>query len=557
MNEFPTPTGTRVLADRYVLHQPIGSGGAGVVWRAHDRVLDRTVAVKLLHPDVAADPRATARFRDEASAAAKLTHPNAVILYDIGQAADGDYLVMELVEGGTLEDLLDSRPLAPDVAAALGAQVGRALGAAHDSGLVHRDVKPANILITVDGVAKVTDFGIARALGETTSRLTSPGHVVGTARYLAPEQLRDQTIDSRADVYSLGLLLHHAITGRPPFGDGSAVEVAMRRFADTLPRLSEYRTDVPAALDEAIAKATRLDPADRYADGGEFAGVLSRLANPAAARELAARVARDVRTDEPAAAPAGATPPAATVDGASSGHTAVLDASGPPVLTGAGDAPIDADVTAETAADTRPSPLWIVLAAAVVIGIAATLIVSSLDDDRAQSVDDLVAEPTDTDRDDPEPEPIEVVDGGDHDPFGSGEEHADDVANAFDGDDTTVWQTQRYRGNPELGGLKPGVGIWLDLGDALEVAEVQVSMTTAGASFTVYAGDAPPEAGVSPDDWGSAVASIDDADEQTTAMVDEPTEARVWLLWLTSLPPEGDQFRAVVAEVGFAGPEAE
>jgi eukaryotic-like serine/threonine-protein kinase len=239
VDDVSTRAPARVLADRYALLERLGAGGAGVVWRAHDQLLERTVAVKLLHRDLADDPGTTERFRAEAAAAAKLTHPHAVIVYDIGETDEGDYLVMELVEGATLGHLLDEGPLLPGVVASLGNQVGRALGAAHARGLVHRDVKPANILITTEGGAKVADFGIARALGDATSRLTVTGHVMGTARYLAPEQLRDEGIDARADVYALGLVLHQCLTGRLPFGEGTAVEMASRRLVGDLAAPSE------------------------------------------------------------------------------------------------------------------------------------------------------------------------------------------------------------------------------------------------------------------------------------------------------------------------------
>jgi eukaryotic-like serine/threonine-protein kinase len=214
------------LAGRYVLEARIGTGGAGVVWRAHDDVLDRRVAVKLLHAELARDPTSAARFRSEATAAARLTHPNAVVVFDIGRDGDNDYLVMELVDGPDLTELLRGQPLPAPVVAHLGRAIAAALGMAHDRGLVHRDVKPGNVLLTPDGVPKVADFGIARAIGDAMTRLTVPGNVMGTARYVAPEQLRDQAVDARADVYALGLVLHEALTGQPPWGDGTAAEVA-------------------------------------------------------------------------------------------------------------------------------------------------------------------------------------------------------------------------------------------------------------------------------------------------------------------------------------------
>jgi eukaryotic-like serine/threonine-protein kinase len=197
-----------VLADRYELHHRLGRGGAGTVWRGHDRALDRPWRSSCCTKTSPATRLPGVRFRTEATAAAKLTHPNAVLVYDLGTEDEETYLVMELVEGVNLSDLLEEGPLPAGVAAHVGAQVASALGTAHAAGIVHRDVKPGNVLVTNEGSAKLADFGIARALGAVTSRLTRTGTVLGTARYLAPEQLRDDPIDARADVYALGLVLH-------------------------------------------------------------------------------------------------------------------------------------------------------------------------------------------------------------------------------------------------------------------------------------------------------------------------------------------------------------
>jgi eukaryotic-like serine/threonine-protein kinase len=569
VDDVSTRASARVLADRYALLERIGSGGAGVVWRAHDELLDRTVAVKLLHRDLAQDPDTTERFRAEAAAAAKLTHPHAVIVYDIGETEDGYYLVMELVEGATLGDLLDEGPLQPGVAASLGNQVGRALGAAHARGLVHRDVKPANILITTEGAGKVADFGIARALGDATSRLTVTGHVMGTARYLAPEQLRDEGIDARADVYALGLVLHQCLTGRLPFGEGTAVEVASRRLVGELAAPSELNPDVPPALDEAICRAIQLDPQGRFADGAEFAAALAGLAAPYAGRDLASRARRHARAAgtplPPAAAGAdpavastgtarqpqeGATDPAAARATAeqqpiaredAARHTAAIpteprmDAHGHVGSDHTGGAP------PATTTNRRRGGIWAVFVALAVVAVVVLLALGDDGDgDRSATEDDTGDEPT----------TIQVVDGSDHDPFGGGE-HPDRVPEAFDGNPDTYWRTQQYRGNPELGGLKPGVGIWLDLGEPHPVTDLVVSTTNPGASFTVFVGDAPPDGDVAPEDWGTAVAEVADAGDEQRIELEEATEGQVWMLWFTSLPQDGGRYRATVSEVRF------
>jgi eukaryotic-like serine/threonine-protein kinase len=565
VDDVTTRASARVLADRYALLERMGSGGAGVVWRAHDQLLDRTVAVKVLHRDLASDPGTTERFRAEAAAAAKLTHPHAVIVYDIGETDDGDFLVMELVEGATLGDLLEEGSLLPGVAAAVGNQVGRALGAAHARGLVHRDVKPANILVTTEGVAKVADFGIARALGEATSRLTAAGHVMGTARYLAPEQLRDERIDARADVYALGLVLHQALTGQLPFGDGTAVEVASRRLVGDLPAPSEVQPEIPAALDEAICRAIQLDPEGRFADGAEFAAALAPLAAPYAAKDLASRARRSAQAAGLPVSPEGTTPVDATPQveplPASSPSEAQVTAAiphGPRTVASepGGGRPAPATEAYGDPAPAAPSPPrrrrdgggwrgWMGLVAVAVVVLAVLLALGGEPEGEGPGADDETAA-------EDEAAAIEIVDGGDHDPFGSGGgEHGDRVPEAFDGDPETYWRTQQYRGNPQLGGLKPGVGIWLDLGEPHEVTDLVVSTTNPGASFTVFVGEAPPSGGEAPEDWGSAVADVSDAGAEQHVELEEPTEGQVWLLWFTSLPPDGGRFRATVSEVRF------
>jgi hypothetical protein len=574
----------RVLARRYELQERIGAGGAGAVWRAHDRTLDRIVAVKLLRTDVAEDAEAAARFRAEASAAAKLTHPNAVIVYDIGHDDGDDYIVMEHVDGATLGALLPAGPLPPGLAAAVGTQVGRALGTAHARGLVHRDVKPANVLVTTDGVVKVADFGIARALGDGSSRLTTTGAVMGTARYLAPEQLRDEPVDARADVYALGLVLHQCLTGSVPYGQGSAVEVAMRRLTTQLPDLRTI-AEVPDALAAAVTRATALDPGDRFEDGAAFAAALAPLASGDAGNGLARRVA--------ALPAAGATPPRETSPNAPSEADLTPPSSAtrrlevgpgrPSADTGAVSATTAATTTAAVGAgrtsqpsqpaaparteeptgrgraaapgrDTRGRGLAIV---SVVVFLAVLLAVGyQLLGDEGPGID--LPATGETDAPDQEPpasdgETVPIVASGDHDPGGSGEEHPDRVAEAHDGDPSTYWRTQRYRNDPALGGLKDGVGIWLTVEEPGPIGSVTILSEDPGADLTVFVGTGAPGSGVAPEEWGTEAASVSDADAEETLTFDA-IDGDTVLVWLTRLPPDGDRFRGTVAEVSVARP---
>ena len=207
-----------LLAGRYRLDRLIASGGMAQVWEATDEVLSRRVAVKLLHPHLAADATFVARFRREAVAAARLAHPSIVAIYDTHSDAEVEAIVMELVRGHTLRQELDSRPgrvLEPGEASAIVAQVAEALDVAHKAGVVHRDVKPGNVLLSEDGRVMVTDFGIAKALQESEGDLTVTGTTLGTVKYLAPEQVEGGPVDARTDVYALGVILYELVCGRP------------------------------------------------------------------------------------------------------------------------------------------------------------------------------------------------------------------------------------------------------------------------------------------------------------------------------------------------------
>ncbi len=263
---------SRTIAARYELGEVVGHGGMAVVHRAHDRVLDRPVAVKLLRRG-AASGRVVERFRAEARRAGALAHPNTVPVYDSGEDGGVHYLVMELVEGRSLAQALDDGVrFGVREAVAVIVEVCAALDAAHRQGIVHRDVKPGNILLADDGRVRVTDFGIARSL--TDPDLTETRGVLGTAAYLAPEQAAGQRVDGRADVYATACVLVEMVTGRPPFVGDTAVAVAHQQVSAVPPSLAELGADVPPALEEVVARALAKDPAARPATPGELAAEL-------------------------------------------------------------------------------------------------------------------------------------------------------------------------------------------------------------------------------------------------------------------------------------------
>ena len=261
------------LGGRYRLLELLGQGGMATIYRARDAQLERDVAVKLLRPEFGQDPDFLARFRDEARAAASLSHPNIVPVFDFGEDPSGPYIVMELVEGQDLAAVLrENGFLAPRQAAHIAADVARALQVAHYRGIVHRDVKPSNILVGRDGRVHVADFGIARAM--TEAQVTLPGTTMGSVHYFSPEQARGETATAASDIYSLGIVLFEMLTGQRPFSGDGAAAVAMARLTTTPPRPSALRPSVPPELDQIVTRAMAFEPTDRYASAAAMASAL-------------------------------------------------------------------------------------------------------------------------------------------------------------------------------------------------------------------------------------------------------------------------------------------
>ena len=270
-----------VLDRRYRVDAPIARGGMSTVYAGTDLRLDRRVAVKVMAPALAHDPAFTERFVREARTAARLSHPNAVAVFDQGAeetpAGRVVFLVMELVTGSTLREVLRRRGrLRPDEALSVLEPILAALAAAHRAGLVHRDVKPENVLLSTDGTVKVVDFGLARAVA-APSTSTQSGVVLGTVAYVSPEQVARGTADARTDVYSAGILLFELLTGTPPYGGDSALAVAYRHVHDDVPPPSTRVAGIPPALDELVLRATRREPGGRPADAGAFLAELAMV----------------------------------------------------------------------------------------------------------------------------------------------------------------------------------------------------------------------------------------------------------------------------------------
>jgi beta-lactam-binding protein with PASTA domain/predicted Ser/Thr protein kinase len=265
----------RVLNGRYEIQDLLGQGGMARVFRGSDRVLGRTVAVKVLSPQFAGDDQFVARFRREAQAAAGLNHPNIVSVYDTGDQGDVHYIVMEFVQGRTLRDVVRQEgPLMPDRASEIAQAVARALASAHEAGLVHRDIKPGNVMLTRDGEVKVMDFGIARS--STGDTLTQTAAVLGTASYLSPEQAQGNPVDARSDIYSLGCVLYEMLTGRAPFVGDSPVAIAYKHVREDPVPPSHLNQDVPDSLEAVVMKSMAKNPDNRYQTADELREDLER-----------------------------------------------------------------------------------------------------------------------------------------------------------------------------------------------------------------------------------------------------------------------------------------
>src|SRR5436305_9012664 len=277
-----------LVANRYELQEVVGTGGMATVYRAVDTLLERNVALKILHPHYGDDAEYVERFRREARSVAQLSHRNIVTVIDRGQDDDQQYIVFEYVDGESLKELVDrTGPLPCRRAIELALQVAHALAFAHQHGLVHRDVKPQNVLITQDGDAKVTDFGIARSM-DVEHGVTQTGTVLGTSNYLSPEQARGQTVTRATDVYSLGVVLYELLTGEVPFPGENFVAVAMKHLNEPPPSLLEKRHDVPMRLVAAVERALAKDPLQRFqtmdAFGAELRACRAELGSPDADR---------------------------------------------------------------------------------------------------------------------------------------------------------------------------------------------------------------------------------------------------------------------------------
>jgi serine/threonine protein kinase len=426
-----------LIAERYELEELVGTGGMSSVYRAHDRLLERHVAIKVLHEQFTADGDYVERFRREARAVAQLSHPNIVTVIDRGEHDGRQFIVFEYVDGENVKALVEREgPLPEREAIGLALQIARALGFAHEQGLVHRDVKPQNVLLNDGGQAKVTDFGIARSL-DVQGGLTQTGTVMGTSDYIAPEQARGSRVDAQSDIYSLGTVLYELLTGEVPFSGDNFVAVAMQHINQPPPSVRERRPELSPCVDAAVRRAMAKEPRDRFDSMDELCSELSAClaeleGNGASTMVVAPQRRR--RKSRAARAPAA-----------------------------------------------RPSvwPLIMLLAGlAVLAGILAAVFTFT---DSTQKIRNVIGGGKSTGSG-----AVVALSGlTSYDPEGDNKsEHSEDAHLATDGQMSTYWTTERYNNGLQ----KSGVGLVLDAGGAKKLSKLIVRSDSPGFTAQIQAG---------------------------------------------------------------------
>jgi eukaryotic-like serine/threonine-protein kinase len=496
-----SPVGT-LLSQRYRLDAQVGAGGMSTVYRAFDTVLERQVAIKLMHREIARDSDQLERFRREARAVAQLNHPHLVGVIDAGEEGDPDYptpyIVFEYVEGETLKDRIRRNGRLPvSEAIAYAIEIARALGVAHDHGIVHRDVKPQNVLIDEEGAAKVTDFGIARSLEQ--EGLTADGRVLGTTDYVSPEQALGHPVSGQSDLYSLGIVLFEMLTGEVPFKGETQVTVAMKHVRDELPDVQIRRPEVSAALAAVIDRATAKELDRRYPDAAALIADLEDV--------LAIETARSGQVTGEA--------------------TTVLRT-------------LPKGMRRRIPLRARSSAKLVVTL--IVLAVLITAAIFKLAADRTERGTGKRANA-------PTPPGLTEVSLGagaatDFDPIGGDGEHPDSTSALVDGIPASTWTTEAYRGGLQ----KAGVGFVLDTSPGVAAQEIELRTPTKGFAVSIYVAKSATPKTAPPDGWtqvgGPAV-----VDHERTKIKLDTAGQRFgrYLVWITKLPP--GKPRAAVSEV--------
>ncbi len=482
------------LNDRFRLEEKIGSGGMSTVYRAFDPTLERWVAIKLMHRDISEDPDQLERFRREARAVARLSHPHVVTVIDFGEDDGTPYIVLEYVEGETLKERIKRMgrlPVAEAVAYAI--EIGRALSCAHSERLVHRDVKPQNVLIDMDGRGKVTDFGIARSL--EAHGLTATGRVLGTTDYVSPEQALGEEVAEQSDIYSLGIVLFEMLTGEVPFRADSQVAVAMKHVKEPLPDVQRRRPQVSASLAAVLDHAAAKDTANRYASAADVVHDLEEV--------LAIEVARS---------------------GESTGEaTNVLRE-------------LPGDTADFVPARLRNPRRWLLTVLAVLALAAAGVAYLATRTEKGAGT------PPATRSGGLSAVSLPSSAADDYDPQGDRTESADATQNAIDGNRTTNWDTESYETDFQSLG-KDGVGLYVDAGSAISARRLDLTTPTPGFTASLYAANDVPE---DISGWEKVSRDTRVAETERIDMDEGSQKFRYYLLWITDL---GEEEKAEIQEL--------
>jgi tRNA A-37 threonylcarbamoyl transferase component Bud32 len=478
-----------VLSGRYKLEAKLGSGGMSTVYLARDTTLDRQVAVKVMHREMSEQADQLQRFRQEARAVAKLSHPNVVAVIDAGEDGGHPYIVFEYVEGETLKQRINRvGALDAQEALAYAIEIARGLAVAHARNMVHRDIKPQNVLIDSEGRAKLTDFGISRQLEQ--DGMTATGRVLGTTDYVAPEQAMGHPVDQRSDVYSLGVVLYEMLTGQVPFTADSQVGVAMKHVNEDLPDVQQRRPELSAASAMVVERATTKDPNDRYQSVGEMIDDLATALEVEAAR-------------------AGATTGEAT---------SVLEAVPP--------------AERKLASGGRWSRAAIALLLLVAAGVVAAvfLISSGNTPGGGGALKD-------------KGKPVAIAAAADYDPQGDDEEDPETVSLAVDGNPTgTAWSSEHYDTDTFAGtktGPDPGVGLYVEAKSTTTPAEMIIRTPTPGWDAEIFAAASGPPEELS--EWGEPVGDVTDANDVEEVELHLGSPAKYFLIWFNKASPARDQ----------------
>ncbi len=563
------------LADRYELSSHIDSGGMAEVWEATDHTLGRTVAVKILHAHLARDAAFLRRFRREAINAARLQHPTIVAIYDAVSYDGLEAIVMERIEGRTLRSVLDEHRRLParDVIE-LASQISQALAVAHAAGVIHRDIKPSNIMLCEDRRIRVTDFGIAKA-GEDTD-LTRTGSLLGTAKYLSPEQVLGHEVDDRSDLYGLGIVMFEALAGRPPFDEGHDYATAQARVVAPAPRLSQFRPDLPTELDSLVARLLEQDPSDRPDSAMELTVLLAAIT--VTSEDLAPQSTNgdkttiDLRSSMGRRGPsldgdstgeflmetptkqtkkgrrqqstaASARPPEPTPEAtgrATDSPTTFITrplASGAPVPPGLSDRLAAEEPSDEPLTSGFRMPMGRLLAVLLALGtlLLATALITRFNGDSPSSGPDngddasesLTGETVSLT---PVQDfgPPEIQSGAAVDPFANDGENDALAPLAIDGDPSTFWPTEDYS-SPGFAGVKPAVGYLVTLVEDAAPSTLEMLTPTQNWSAEVYVGDLESS---NPDDFTFGPFALEPTEDGGETDLGEAT-GRYVLVWIT------------------------